>query len=721
MRTRHSGAAPQAPAVSPGTGPVADGGPSAAEPRALWPRLVHPVTLALLAAATVAAFLPVLRADWILFDDPEYVTAQSRVLRGLRLDNALWFLSHPHAANWHPLTSWSHMLDVQLFGTAPGWHHATSLLLHVLNAVLLVIVLSRLTGSWWRSLAVGALFALHPQRVESVAWISERKDVLSGLFFLLTIEAYRRWVDRPGRGRYTLLMLALALGLMSKPMLVTLPFVLVLLDLWPLGRWRPGGAGRGRTRVASLVPRLVEKWPLFALAAGSAVITFLVQRQIGAVVRMGVISATRRLANAALSCWRYAGGTLWPHDLAVFYPYSPATNWAGAVVGALALVAVTAACVVQIRRRPWLATGWFWYLGMLVPVIGLVQVGSQAYADRYTYLPAIGLLIALVWLVGDLVPRSRPAHAVAAVALVAALGALSGATWCQAERWKDTKTLFTWTLTVTGDNPVAHQCLGCALLTEGKTPAAIAELNESLRLSPAYPDAHNNLGLALGMMGREEEALVHFRAALAATDKADIRHNIGSALDKLGRTDEAIAEYEVAVRRDPQRYLTRVLLAKDLASRGRVAEAEEQLRRALALNPVEIEPRRLMAVVLTVQGRVEEAIREYREILRRSPDDLDALNNVAWIRATHAEAAHRDGAEAVRLAERACAKSPQPEALLTSTLAAAYAEAGRFPEAVRAGERALALARAGGDAAVTARIAAQLADYRAGRPFHFTP
>jgi tetratricopeptide (TPR) repeat protein len=674
----------------------------------------------LLAAVVFLAFAGVLRNGWVLWDDPDYVSNQPRVTGGLRLHDALWFLSHPHAANWHPLTSWSHMLDVQLFGVKPAGHHATSLLLHVLNATLLALALFRLTGAWWRSLAVAALFALHPLRVESVAWVSERKDVLSGLFFMLTLLAYGRWVKRPGRGRYALLMLALALGLMAKSMLVTLPFVLLLLDVWPLGRLALPGRGKAvRDRAWPLKALVLEKWPLFAIAAGSALVTFVVQRRIGAMVPVEALTPTQRLANAALSYWRYVGKTLWPDDLAVYYQIGPDVDWTWAGVGALGLVAVTAACLLFARGRSYLGVGWLWYVGMLVPVIGLVQVGSQSHADRYTYLPVIGLTVMLVWLVGDLAARSRAGRIAATTAVGLALAALSVATARQTALWKDTRTLFTHTLAVTGPNPVAHQCLGCAYLEERKAEPAIAELTEALRLSPGYQDAHQNLGHALVLAGRTEEAVAHFRAALTVTDKAVIRHALGEALDKLGRTDEAIREYEAALAIEPDRFHTLVLLAKDLAASGRIPEAETRLSRALELNPVEIEPRRMMAVMLTLQGRTEEAIREYREILRRSPDDLDALNNVAWMRATHAEARHRDGAEAVRLAERARAKSPAPEAVLYSTLAAAYAEAGRFPDAVSAGERAIALARAAGAAKDSERYAEQLRSYRAGKPFHF--
>jgi protein O-mannosyl-transferase len=686
--------------------------------RALGPRLVRPLTLALLAVAILAAFWPVLHNGWIGLDDPDYVAAQPRILGGLRLDNALWFLAHPHAANWHPLTSWSHMLDAQLFGASPGRHHAVSLLLHALTALLLVVVLSRMTGAWWRSVAVGALFALHPLRVESVAWISERKDVLSGVFFVLALGAYRRWVERPGRGRYAALMLVVALGLMSKPMLVTLPFVLLLLDLWPLGRMKLGRErAHGGTAGPTPAGLLIEKWPIFALAAASAVVTFLVQRRVGAVPTVGAVTPVRRLANAALSCWRYVDDTFRPHGLAPFYPYGPVTNRTAAVAAGVGLVVVTIVCVRLLRRRPYLATGWLWYLVMLAPVIGLVQVGSQARADRYTYLPTIGLLIALVWLAGDLASR-RAVRVALAIALVAALGALSFATARQAALWKDTKTLFTYTLSVTRDNPVAHHCLGNALLDEGRPREAVVELNEALRLAPGNPDVRHGLGDALVATGRAEDALVQFRAALAVTDDAGTHHDLGAALDQLGRTDEAIVEYEAAIRRDPRLYVTLLMLAKDLVARGRMGEAEGYLRRALELDPARIDLRRLIAVTLVMDGRVEEAVREYQGLLRLSPDDVDALDGVAWIRATDPDAAHRDGAEAVRLAERACAKSAAPQARLYGTLAAAYAEAGRFPEAVRAGEQAVELARHAGESGAAASYAQQLAGYRERRPFH---
>ncbi len=696
------------------------GGVALATPKPLPPRLLQALTLALLVAATCLAFAGALRNGWLFWDDPEYVTAQPRVAAGWKLGNAIWFLSHPHSGNWHPLTSWSHMLDVQLFGLGPVGPHAMNVALHALNGVLLLLVLYGLTRAWWRSAAVAALFALHPLRVESVAWIAERKDVLSGLCFLLTLDAYRRWAERPGRGRYALVMAFLALGLMAKPMLVSLPFVLVLLDVWPLGRL-PGAVRRTQVRAETrpLGGLIVEKWPLIALAAGAAVITYVVQRGYGAMIPTGVITPARRLGNALLSYARYVEKTVWPRGLCALYPYAPRTDWLAVAVAAVAVAAVTVAVLRAARRRPWLAVGWLWYLGMLLPVIGLVQVGTQGYADRYTYLPTIGLLVAVVWLVGEWVARTRAARAAAVVGLVLALTLLSVATARQVGFWRDTETLFRRALAVTRANPVAHMQLGTAFLRQGRIEPAVAELTESIRLAPSYVEAHNNLGNALAVSGRLEEAAAQFRIASRLIDQPEFHHNLAATLDKLGRPDEAIPEYEAALRRDPDRYLTLMMLARDLAARGRLAEAEADLRHALDLDHGAVETRRLLAMTLTLRGRVEEAIAEYREILKRSPDDIDALNNIAWIRATHAEAAHRDGAEAVRLAERARDLSPTPEPVLYSTLAAAYAEAGRFPEAVKSCERAIALARAAGDARSSENFAEQLRCYRAGRPFHF--
>ena len=688
-------------------------------------RGVRPLSLVLLGLAVLASYAGVLRNGWVLLDDPEYVFANPHVNRGLTLDGVRWFLHAPHVGNWHPLTSIVHMLNVEAFGLRPAGHHAVSVALHALTAILLALALARLTGAWWKSVLVAGLFALHPLRVESVAWTSELKDVLSSVFFMLALLAYARWVERPRPARYALVAVCLALGLMAKPMLVTLPCVLVLLDVWPLGRLRGfPQAGSAATRPGLAPARspgglLLEKWPLFVLVGASSVTTFLVQRSTGAVVAATNLPLPARLANASISYWRYVGLTFWPHGLVPFYPLTATTDLARGSLGALALMATTALVAWQARRRPYLLTGWLWYVGMLVPVIGLVQVGVQSHADRYTYLPTIGLAVAIVWTLDGWLPAARAARLTAIAMACAVLGVLAVATTRQVMWWKDNRTVFTRALALNPDNAVAHHCLGAELLHAGHPREAMPHFEAALRVVPGFADARLDYGAALAMLRRYDEAIVQFREVLRSRDTAGGRHNLGLALMHLGRDDEAIPEYRAALREDPDHYETLVELAATLGKRGQTSEADPLLRRAVELQPGAAKTRRMLAVTLTLEGDVEEAIEQYRVLAREDTMDLDALNNIAWIRATHPDSRHRDGTEAVRLAESARDRSQEPVAVLYSTLAAAYAETGRYPEAVRAGGRAVALARSARDTASVARFAEQLACYRAGRPFHF--
>ena len=639
--------------------------PPAPRSRALPTPLVRVLTLLALAAATWLAFAGVLRNGSILLDDPLYVFENPHVVQGFSAESARWFLTQPHNGNWHPLTSYSHLLDVQLFGLNPGAHHAVSLVLHVLNGLLLLLVLSRLTGSWWRSALVAGLFALHPLRVESVAWISERKDVLSGLFFLLTIEAYRRWVHHPDRTRYALVAASLALGLMSKPMLVTLPCVLVLLDVWPLGRLARGGRGPGaaarpaagvlahadatparRAPARSLGGLIAEKWPLFALSGAVALVTFLVQHQAGAVASTLGTPIAQRACNALISYWRYVGKTLWPVALAPFYPGVRGADFTGALLAALALAAVTALAVRQARPRPYLAVGWLWYLGMLVPVIGLIQVGMQAYADRYTYLPTIGLLIAVVWGVGELVARGTLARTAAVGASVLALAGLGAATTRQVALWKDTRTLFTYTLAVTRDNAAAHQNLGNALMLAGDPQGAIPHFQEALRLEPEFPNTRTDLGSALGMLGRYDEAVAQFQAALRQRETADVHYDLGLVYARQGRMSEVIRECEAALRLDPDDYQAHAQLGLALVNTGQFDQAVLHLQRASVL---------------------------------------------------------------------------RPSSAIERTLASAYARAGRFPEALEAIERAITLANAAHAGDEVGRCVGERELYRHGKPLPAAP
>jgi tetratricopeptide (TPR) repeat protein len=538
-------------------------------------------------------------------------------------------------------------------------------------------------------------------------------------------------------------------------MLVTLPFVLLLLDVWPARRIAFSQLARFDSSARALWK---EKLPLFALSAASAAMTFYAQHTSGATQSLTQIPLLPRMSNAVLGYLRYLVKTFWPRNVAIYYPYdSGVPTWLPVAV-VLVLAALTW-CFVRMRAsRPYMLVGWLWYLGTLVPVIGLVQVGSQAYADRYTYVPTIGIGILIVFGVSALVARSSTLARAAAILATFGLAMLLVRTRELVPLWRNTRALFGHALAVTRDNGLAHQVYGNALLSDGEVDAAIEHLNEALRLVPDFPDAHNNLGSALGVKGRYEEAIEHFRAALRTQPTVEVHHNLGFALAELKRFDEAIEEYKAALAIEPDHVGAHSKLGLAYGAKGRLDDAAAELRRALEIAPNEIESRRYyamtlrlqerreeaiaqfeellkrkpddasaahdlietqreLAVALTLAGRVEDAIRWYRAILARAPDDLDALNNIAWIRAAHADSAHRNAAEAVTLAERARDKSPQPIAVLYSTLAAAYGEAGRFDDAVKACERAIELARAANQTAEAERYATQLESYRAKRPF----
>ncbi len=720
-RVRNPRPNPAVPAPVPATAEPSGPPPSPSDRAAL----VWPAALVLLAIATLVVFARAVLNGWVLFDDPDYVLANPHIRAGLTLDGVRWLMRSPHAGNWHPLTSIVHMLETQVFGLWAGGPHAVSVLLHTLNAVLLAIALRRLTGARWKSLLVAALFALHPLRVESVAWASELKDVLSGTFFMLTLWSYARWAERPGHARFALVVASLALGLLSKPMLVTLPFVLVLLDLWPLGRLRGGApAAAARAVVTSAPPRnlaglVLEKWPLFALAAVLAAVTFVVQRSSGAVVAAVALPLATRASNAAISYWRYLGQTVWPHQLVPLYILHLGIPPAYGVLATLALAGATALALWQLPRRPQWFVGWAWYVGMLVPVIGLVQVGMQAHADRYTYLPVIGALVAVVWSAEEFWPPGRVARIVTVVGSCAVLTVFGMATTRQVGRWWNNRTLFNYTLSIDPLNITAHQCLGSELLHAGRVREALPHFELILTEAPGDAEVRENLAVGLAALGRTREAIEHYDEVIRTADGVGVRRNRALALMKLGRTNDAIADYRAALQFDADDVASLVELGAALGTQGRLAEAETALRHAIKLRPEDVKVRRLLAVTLANEGDAAGAVAQYILLLRNAPDDLDALNNVAWIRATHADPRQRNGAEAVRLAERANSLSREPVAVLCSTLAASYAEAGRFPDAVRAGTRAVELARVEGDSAAGARYAQQLAGYRAGRPFHF--
>ncbi len=682
------------------------------------------VLCVVLAAITFAVFGQTLTHQFVDFDDGEYVSDNPVVAQGLTLKGTVWAFSC-HAANWHPLTWLSHELDCQLYGLHPGGHHLTNVLLHTATVIALFLVLRQMTGALWRSAFVAAVFAIHPLRVESVAWLAERKDVLSGLFFMLTIGAYVRYVRfagtaplerRPttqvaagrasGRfvntissrawGRYGVVMLLFALGLMCKPMVVTLPMVLLLLDYWPLQRMEP-------RKLPGLV---LEKLPLLALSVASGVVTLLAQNK--AMPSTAVISVPLRCSNVLVTCMVYLGQMVWPAGLAVIYPYpqNGLPLWE-VVLAAVLLAGLSVVAFRQRRKQPWLLMGWLWYLVMLLPVMGVIQVGNQAHADRYTYLPLIGIYMALTWLAGSATvpvalagvtpgsPRAKkafgetPKTASETLALpilaVAILAVLMVCAWKQTGYWQDSETLWRHTAASTTDNAMGHYSLGDALSQKGSEDEAITQYQMALQIMPDFVEAHDNLGVALLEKGRLDEAITQFKMALQIKPgNPKARNNLGFALIRKGSVDEAIHCFQQALEIKPDYVQARVNLGNAFLQKGNTAEA----------------------------------IAHFQKVLQIDPGNPVAQNNLAWLLATCGEAALRNGNKAVELARQANAQTGGTNPKILHTLAAAYAEAGQFSNARESAQKAMALARAAGQQDLAAQLNDELKRYEAGLPLH---
>jgi cytochrome c-type biogenesis protein CcmH/NrfG len=539
---------------------------SAASGGRLAPALVYAGLLVLVLAiyARTAGY------DFVYYDDPDYVTANAMVREGLTLHGLRWALTSTEAANWHPVTWASHMLDVELFGLQPGAHHLVNVVLHLVNACLLFELLRRMTGALGPSAAVALLFAVHPMHVESVAWVAERKDVLSAAFFLAALLAYEAWVRRRGTLRYLLVTGLFGLGSMAKPMVVTLPLVMLLLDAWPLSR-DPSAPDRSRVRVwAGLV---TEKLPWLAMSAAACVLTVVAQHGGGSLESTYAVPLPLRVANAVVSYVRYLGKLAWPVNLTVAYPHpnlAGGTPWTVFEVGAsIAAMAVLTTLALGIgRRRRYVAVGWLWYGIMLAPVIGVVQVGQQAMADRYTYLPYVGLFLVVAWGARDVVEAlgvSSRIRAVAGAAALALVLALSVQARNQVLQWRNTESLFRHAIAVSAPTPVVLTNLGVVLAEQGRLDEAIEMHRVALHLAPDDAQALNNLGLALHLAGRLDEAIANYRMAVTLDPhRVSARHNLATALRDSGRLDEAIAEYRRALEIDPGAAKTRVGLEQAL-------------------------------------------------------------------------------------------------------------------------------------------------------------
>ena len=568
-----------------------------------------------LVVSVLAVFWQVRGHEFLTYDDPDYVTKNPHIRDGISPQAVLWALTSGYAANWHPLTWISHMIDVQLYGMDPGGHHLTSVWIHAASALLLFLTLKRMTRRLWPSAFVAALFALHPLHAESVSWIAERKDVLSGFFWILTMWCYAAHAEKRSTGTYLALLLSFAVGLMAKQMLVTLPFVLLLLDYWPLNRLRLPGApvgpakdsqAREGTGGGSSAGRVIrEKIPLIALTVISSVTIYLVQQGGGAMSTRDLLPLGARVSNAIVSYMVYIEKTIWPSGLAIFYPHpgSTLTLWTTGV-SALILLVVTGFVLFKGRRYPYLPVGWFWYLGTLVPVIGLVQVGIQARADRYTYLPIIGLFIMVAWGLPDLLSGWRNRKELLAGGVLAALASCIYLTATQTAYWRDNSSVFGHAVEVVENNFLAHNDLGSALEKKGEIDAAIAHYREAIRLKPDFVLAQSNLGAALGRQGKFDEAISHLQEAIRLKpDHAGAHNNLGIVYAIKGKDSDAAREFSEAVRIDPDQADAHFNLGVLLARQGRLDEAITHYERALEINPSQENARNALSEARTLQTK----------------------------------------------------------------------------------------------------------------------
>ena len=789
-----------------------------------------------LTLATIVAYAPLSHNEFVSYDDNLYVYENPNVRAGLTFESAGWAFSslHGQTSYWHPLTWLSHMLDYTLFELNPLGHHITSLVLHIANTLLLFTVLRKMSSGFWQNAFVAATFALHPLHVESVAWVSERKDILSALFWILTMWTYLWYVKNPNKVIYLLALLAFAMGLMAKPMVVTLPFVLLLLDYWPLKRIRfakwtsrnkPQSHNPENTiRQKAILSLVVEKIPFFALSVVLSVVTFMAQQKLGSIGTTEAFSISQRVANALVSYTSYIGKMIYPSRLAVLYPFP--TNlpvWKPAL-SILTLAVLTVSIICLTRQKRYLAVGWLWFIGTLVPVIGLIQVGSQAMADRYTYLPSVGFFIMVAWGAAELTYKQPYRKFVLTAAAGLLLAAFSVCTHRQVGYWQNSATLYSHTLAVTQNNSVIHYNygnvlrdnglpadaieeflkalqidpgyvharinLGLSLAGQGKHEQAIEHYTEALRIKPESAEAHSNLGLVLKSQGKLQEAIGHFRQALDSEpdmvevhvnlgnalksqgnlteaigfyrralelkgDYAKAHSNLGVALEALGKLDDAISHYREALRIEPDYISAHINIGNALILQGRLddaighydhvlqfepynphahlnmgraltakkkyPQAIDHFHAALRANPNWPQVYYYLGMVYFQQRRFEPAIENWTKVLKINPKFLDVLNNLAWILSTCEDTKLREPARAVELAQRACELTNYQYPVSLDVLAAAYASAGRFDDAVETAEKALNMAMATNQQRLADEIQKRLESYKIGRSWREVP
>ncbi len=676
--------------------------------------------MAALVAASLFAYEPIRHNNFVHYDDNTYITENPNVTGGITQDSVIWAFTKLYMANWHPLTWLSHMLDCEIYGLNPVGHHVTSVLIHTASSLLLFWTMRKMTGAIWTSAFVAAVFALHPLHVESVAWAAERKDTLSGLFWMLTMFAYARYAERPNFTRYSLVLLVFTLGLMSKPMVITLPFVLLLLDWWPLDRLarfkNKATAATARFQKATILRLLIEKVPMLVLTALSGVITIIAQHSGGAVATLEHISLDCRIANAFISYISYIGKTLWPSGLAVPYPnpHKSISDTVSLICISL-FVLMTVISVYAGRRRKYIVVGWLWYVGTLVPVLGLIQVGEQGMADRYMYVPMLGLLIIIAWFVKDVVSKRPHWKVIAAVLAVAALSSMAALTRTQVRYWQNDLTLFEHALKITKNNTIAENNYGCAFLAEKRLNEAVLHFNNSLLLNPLYTNARNNLGNAFMLQGKFKEAIECFNSVLQqAGDSAKIHYQLGVAMSEQGQFDDAVKHLAKAIKLDPMYPDAQNRIGAILTVTGKSEEAIGYLKEAVRINPDEMEAYANLGMAYEQLGQYENAIKNWTKALELSPNSIEILNNLAWILATADVPSVRDAQKAIGYAKRACELTADKDAECLDALASGFAAAGKFDEAVRIAEKALNAARISGQENLFVEIHKRMELYQAG-------
>jgi tetratricopeptide (TPR) repeat protein len=672
----------------------------------------------ILALGTVLLYWPAGKFEFINLDDDIYVFNNPHVVGGFSWPAFWWSFQAGYASYWHPLTWMSHMLDCQLFGLNPGPQHMVNVFLHAANSALLFVALKRMTRAFWRSAMVAALFAWHPLRVESVAWIAERKDVLSALFWMLSLWAYVRYVEALNirspkfKGFYGAALILFALGLMAKPTVITLPCALLLLDWWPLGRLR--------TEEFRACSRLIlEKLPFFILSAASAVLTTIAASNGGAVASTKFVPFGIRISNAVVSYLHYVEKQFWPSNLSVIYPLDFKLPASEIILTVGVLVGITVAVLVFRKRCPYGLVGWLWFVGTLFPVIGLVQVGAQSMADRFTYIPSIGIFIIVCWAAGDLIRRWRSRAAFVAVLAAGVLAGCAVQTHAQLRYWRNSASLFQHALAIDPNNYMALGCYGCCLRDLGQLQQAENELQRAIEISPIYIVGYTFLSGVLETEGKKDDAMKVLQKGLKIRpDFSGARCELAGLLFEENRYLEAQSELEDGLKLDPTDAGLHLYLGYALVRELKYDTAEEQFADSARLAPSDPVGHFQWALALAAQNKTGDAIAEYRATLRIQPNFTNALNNLAWLLASSPDPQFRDGVQAVELASRACVLTHTNEAIKIETLANAYAARGRFDEAVAWAQKASEVALLHGQTNIAEQNLELEKLYKSGRPFY---